>query len=137
MEHAKGSRLRLRLRVAVLISFVSMACANQPAPPVPAAEAASPATASPTDEAASAAVPVVTKFGVPECDAYVEKYTLCVEGKVPPADKERLLAGFEANRTKWRAMATMKESAVALGLACRAAAQKAKEEMLVEYGCEF
>jgi hypothetical protein len=26
--------------------------------------------------------PVVTSFGVPECDAYVEKYTTCLNDKV-------------------------------------------------------
>jgi hypothetical protein len=135
MDHAAGSKTRLSLRLALLIAFVSTACGNpQPAPPVQGADAPAAATASPD---AASGIPVVTKFGVPECDAYVEKYTSCIEGKVPPADKEKLLSGFEANRTKWRAMATMKESAVALGLACRAATQKAKEEMLVEYGCEF
>lgn len=79
----------------------------------------------------------VTAFGVAECDNYVAKYTACVEANVTGEEKDRLLAAFEANRTKWRALATMREGAVALGLACRAAAQKAKEDFSVEYGCAF
>jgi hypothetical protein len=135
MHHALASKTGLYVSLALLIPYVSTACGKEPpAQPAQGADSTAAATASPDP---ASGIPVVTKFGVPECDAYVEKYTACIEGKVPQADKERLLSGFEANRSKWRAMATMKESAVALGLACRAAAQKAKEEMLVEYGCEF
>jgi hypothetical protein len=82
-------------------------------------------------------VPVVTSFGVPECDAYVEKYTSCLDEKVSPEAKQKLLESFEANRNKWRAMATMKESASALAAICSAATQKAKEELSVDYGCAF
>ena len=80
---------------------------------------------------------MVTKFGVPECDTYVEKYTSCLDGKVSAEAKQKLLESFEMNRNKWRAMATMKESASALAAVCIAATQKAKEELSVDYGCEF
>ena len=87
--------------------------------------------------AAAADIPVVTNFGVAECDAYVEKYMSCLDGKVSPEAKQRLLDAFEMNRTKWRAMSTMKESASALAVVCTAATQKAKEELSVDYGCQF
>jgi hypothetical protein len=116
-----------------VLTAVSIACGNQAKPPA-AAPAESPASAA---VAPAAGVPMVTNFGVPECDAYVSKYMACVEGRVTGEAKDQLLATFEANRTKWRAMSTMREGAVALGLACRAALQKAKEELVVDYGCEF
>ena len=99
-----------------------------------AAAAQAPAT---TPAVAGADIPVVTNFGVPECDAYVEKYMSCLDGKVSPEAKQRLLEAFEMNRNKWRAMSTMRESASALAVVCRAATQKAKEELSVDYGCEF
>jgi hypothetical protein len=124
----------LRRTLLSVLTAVSIACGNQAKPPAAAAPAESPASAV---VAPAAGVPVVTNFGVPECDAYVSKYMACVEGKVTGEARDQLLATFEANRTKWRAMSTMREGAVALGLACRAALQKAKEELVVDYGCEF
>ena len=79
----------------------------------------------------------ITPFGVPECDTYVKKYLACVEGRVPAQQRGALLEAFEANRTKWRALAAMREGAVALALACRTAALKSKEALSVDYGCEF
>jgi hypothetical protein len=105
--------------------------AKEPGPPETAAPPVKPETA------AAADVPLITTFGVPECDDYVEKYMSCLEGKVSPEAKQRLLETFEMNRNKWRAMAAMKESASALAVVCRAATQKAKEELSVDYGCEF
>ena len=87
--------------------------------------------------AASANAVVVTPFGVPDCDNYVKKFMACVDGKVTPDQKAALMEQFAANQTKWRALSTMREGAVALSLACRAANQKSKEELAVEYGCEF
>ena len=129
---------RLPLILTVLLVTLSSGCGKGPKEPAAAPPAADP-VASPTtaDAAAPEAIPVVTKFGVAECDTYVDKYLSCIEGKVTAEEREKLMAGFEANRTKWRAMSTMKESAVALGIACRAATQKAKEELSVEYGCPF
>ena len=135
------------LRRVALITLLCMACGNAPkpdpsataAPPaaVAAATAAEAATAAAEGSPADAGVINVTPYGVPECDNYVKKFTACIESKVTGPDKDKLLEGFEANRTKWRALATMQQGAVALGLACRAANQKAKEELSVEYGCEF
>jgi len=100
-------------------------------------EPAAAQTPASTPAVTAAEIPVVTKFGVPECDSYVEKYMSCLDGKVSPEAKQRFLESFEMNRNKWRAMATMKESASALAAVCSAATQKAKEELSVDYGCEF
>lgn len=94
--------------------------ATPPAPPAGAVDSAS-----------------LTPFGVPECDAYVKQLLACVEGRVPEAQRAKFIEAFEANRQKWRALSTMQEGALALGMACRAAAQKSKEELQVDYGCEF
>ena len=79
----------------------------------------------------------IPEFGVPECDKYVKKYLACVEGHVTDTQKEELTAAFEANLLKWRALSVMKEGKLALSLACKAAAAAAKENLTVEYGCEF
>ena len=115
---------------------VSPAC-NKGKDPAAAAVPAAAAAPAATVADGAADVPVVTKFGVPECDSYVEKYTSCLEEKVSPEAKQKLLESFELNRNKWRAMATMKESAAALAAICSAATQKAKEELSVDYGCAF
>ncbi len=103
--------------------------------PQPSAEEGAPEPAESTVAASEA--PKITPFGVPECDTYVRQYLACVEGRVPPEQKAALLEAFEANRTKWRALAAMREGAVALTIACRTAAQKSKEGLSVDYGCEF
>ena len=129
----------------VALALVWLACERAPTDhATPPAPVPSPSGASvvesdaPAAADASAASPSsVTPFGVAECDNYVSKYLACVDGKVPAEEKEELMAAFEANRTKWRALATLREGAIALGLACRAAAQKSKEQLAVDYGCEF
>jgi hypothetical protein len=103
--------------------------------PLPSSEEGA---AEPAESALAAPeAPKITPFGVPECDNYVKQYLTCVEGRVPPEQKGALLEAFEANRTKWRALAAMREGAVALTIACRTAAQKSKEALSVDYGCEF
>jgi hypothetical protein len=140
------------LPLACALAFSFSACAEkpkpEPPPPAPAvsappqAAAADAGESAPPGEEASAPttapeIPVITPYGVPECDNYVKKFTACLEAKVSPEQWGPLLAGFEASRAKWRALATMREGALALGLACKAAAQKSKEELAVDYGCDF
>lgn len=131
---------------SLVLAAACLACGSGPksepteavAPIEPADDAVQAADAGGSAAAlAPVEVPGVTPFGVPECDAYVKKYLACVEGRVSGQQKERLIEAFEANRTKWRALSAMKEGAMALALSCRVAAQKSKEELTVEYGCEF
>ena len=144
--------------LATVLVVASLACDREPkrelpaAPPAPVAGAAVTADASteesaqPLEDAATEAAesvapapeaPKITPFGVPECDSYVKKYLACVEGRVPAEQRAGLIAAFEANRTKWRALAAMREGAIALALACRTATLKSKEALSVDYGCEF
>ena len=113
----------MRHVLALVLVLAALACdrapKNQPAPPVPAPSVQPPSGATESEGSTP-----------PEAEG-------CVEGKVSGEQKERLMEAFEANRTKWRALATMREGAIALGLACRAAAQKSREELTVDYGCDF
>ncbi len=145
MRHSWGGGSVHRIAPLVLVVFC-LACGSGPrGEPAPAAAPIEPADdavqAADAEGSAAAVAPVevraVTPFGVPECDAYVKKYLACVEGRVSGEHKERLIEAFEANRTKWRALSAMREGAVALALSCRAAAQKSKEQLTVEYGCDF
>lgn len=128
---------RHNFTLTLALAAVLVGCGSPPKETEAAAAASTAAETASTPAAPPDGVAVITKFGVPECDAYVAKYMACVEGKVTGEAKQQLLATFEANQKKWRAMSTMKEAALALGLACKASAQKAKEELAVEYGCEF
>jgi hypothetical protein len=119
--------------VVVLAAF-GVACGDSKPMEAPAAAAASPQPAAAAPETVAA---TVTSFGVPECDTYVTKYLACVEGKVPADQKDKLVEAFEANRAKWRAMSTTKEGAMALSVTCKAASEKAREALSVDYGCEF
>lgn len=143
-----------RCLLAAIVTSTAFACdrasKSEPAPLAPppsvagveSAEAPQPSSGEGAPEPAESTVaaseaPKITPFGVPECDTYVKQYLACVEGRVPPEQKGALLEAFEANRTKWRALAAMREGAVALTIACRTAAQKSKEALAVDYGCEF
>ncbi len=136
--HAPG------LRVLLVLAGLGLACGSPPpAPPVEAPKAVeSPVATGESTQASSSptptsGVPVITSFGVAECDNYVKKYMECVDGKVSGEARDKLLETFTANQTKWRAMSTMREAGIALGIACKASLIKAKEELSVEYGCEF
>ena len=120
--------------IMVVLAALGAACGDSKPKEAPAAAAASQAPTAASPEAAGG---TVTSFGVPECDTYVTKYLACVEGKVPADQKDKLVEAFEANRTKWRAMSTTKEGAMALSVTCKAATEKAREALSVDYGCEF
>ncbi len=119
------------------LSAFTIGCEGEPASEPAARAPEAPVAAGEEADPPAGEGPTITPFGVPECDAYVQKYVDCVETRVTGEEKDRLLQGFEANRTKWRTLAAMREGALALGMACKAATQKAKEELSVDYGCEF
>ena len=122
------------------LTLLSAGCGH-----APAKEAAPAVTTSAEGESAGASIGTaaaadassITAFGVPECDKYVTQFLACVEGRVSGEQKATMMEAFDANRVKWRAMSTIREGAVALTVACRAVAQKSKEELAVDYGCEF
>ncbi|MEO5762291.1 MAG: hypothetical protein ABIR28_08265 [Vicinamibacteria bacterium] len=121
--------------LTLTLDLTMAGCGNAPPKEV------APAAAAPVEGEAAATPAVdastITAFGVPECDKYVKQFLGCVEGHVTGEQKDRMIEAFDANRVKWRAMASMREGAIALTVACRAAAQKSKDELTVDYGCEF
>jgi hypothetical protein len=119
--------------VIVALAVFGAACSDSKPKEAPAAAGVSQQPAASPEGAGVTA----TSFGVPECDTYVTKYLACLEGKVPADQRDKLAEAFEANRTKWRAMSTTREGAMALSVTCKAATEKAKEALSVDYGCEF
>ena len=151
-------RGRMFSTAALMLAIEAAACAQgdpktEPAPlaaetPLAAAAAApdsslegerlpSPSLPAPAEGVVSGSTPAVAEFGVPECDKYVRKYLACVEGHVSGAEKEKLIAAFEANLTKWRALAMMREGKIAMALSCRTATAASRDALVVDYGCEF
>ena len=69
-----------------------------------------------------------------------ESFQFDGEGSLLPSFRQAensLLAAFEANQGRWRAIASLPGGDVALRGTCKAAAQKSSEELSVKYGCEF
>ena len=76
------------------------------------------------------------KIGVPECDAYLEKYETCLNTKVPEAQRTTLKAAFEQTRNAWRASAATPEGRASLAQACETATDAAKRATAA-YGCSW
>lgn len=75
-------------------------------------------------------------IGVPECDAYLQKYESCLNDKVPESARAMLRTSFEQTRNSWKTTAATPEGRAGLAQACRAADDAAKQSMSA-YGCKW
>lgn len=103
----------------------------------PAAQS-TPAAAS-TPAAVQSTAPASTgaaEFGVPECDAYLEKYLACVESKVPEAVRATMRAQIDQTKSQWKQAASTPEGRTGLAAACKQASEAAGAAMKA-YGCSW
>lgn len=136
-----------------LIAGLGCAACNSPPPPVPppapgpttqspapVSEGAEPASSDAEEGAAPAGEiepPPLMPFGVAECDKFVEKYVACVDVRVPDDLKEKKMDELHEHRARWRELGKMEQGRVAMSLSCRGVSQRLKNDLIVEYGCEF
>lgn len=95
----------------------------------------SPAVDSPKEKPKT---PPVTddKIGVPECDDYLDKYTACVEQKVPETARPMMEKNLTTMREAWRKAATSPAGRQELAQTCKTAAAAATKAMQ-GFGCEW
>lgn len=126
------------LALAILVAVVA-ACGGKPKEtselPAPAL-AADPAVPSGGDPSIPKPPPL-TPLGVPECDKFVDQYVACVDLHVPADQKERVMHELHVHRARWRELQKMQDGKLAAGLSCRGVAQRLKDDLIVDYGCEF
>jgi hypothetical protein len=131
--------MRLQILTAVAAVALLAGCQKKAeAPAAPAAQPAAPAAeaAAPAAAPAEAAPAQVAGFGVPECDAYLQKMMECIDSKVPEAAREPFKTSLEASRSAWQQAASTPEGKAGLAAACTQATEAAKTAMAV-YGCAF
>ncbi|MEO8501248.1 MAG: hypothetical protein ABI565_10060 [Vicinamibacteria bacterium] len=84
-----------------------------------------------------AAPPPLMPLNVPECDNFVKIFVACVDKHVPADHREALMDELNLHRARWRELEKMQEGKVAASLSCRGVAQRLKNDLIVDYGCEF
>lgn len=100
------------------------------------AEATPDAKASPdTGEAKAAPTEAGGEIGVAECDAYLTKYSKCIDTGVPAEIKELMRGAVENSREAWKKAAAGSERA-GLPAICKGALAAAKNATS-KYGCAW
>lgn len=122
--------MKSRISIVGVIVFAAAACGGQATAP-PATQP--PASAAPMT---TAAAPAGAEFGVPECDAYINKYLACIDSKVPEASRPMLRQQLDQTKDQWRLAASSSEGRASLAVGCKAATDGAKAA-LAAYGCSF
>jgi len=140
----------------IVLPWLAMACgasppAAPPATPTPALAASPPSSFRPGVPAESAGAPSgepeatdraaepppLMPIGVPECDNFIKRYVACVEQRVPPDQKAKLMDDLNEHHAKWRELSRLEQGKLAVGLSCRSVAQRLKGDLTVDFGCEF
>jgi hypothetical protein len=76
------------------------------------------------------------EFGVPECDEYLNKYTACIDSKVPDAARAMVRQQLDASKASWKQAASTPEGRAALASTCKQALEATKQAMAA-YGCTW
>jgi len=75
------------------------------------------------------------KIGVPECDEYIEKYSKCINDKMPEASRQQMKDAMDQSAKAWKeAAAGPGKDSLAAG--CKAALDAAKQAT-ASMGCEW
>jgi hypothetical protein len=75
------------------------------------------------------------KIGVPECDEYIEKYTKCIEDKMPEEGREAAKTAMDQTVSAWRE-AAQGPGKDAMAEGCKAALEAVKKSSEA-FGCEW
>jgi hypothetical protein len=76
------------------------------------------------------------EFGVAECDDYVQKYTACIDSKVPESSRVMVRQQLDQMKTAWKQAAATADGKAALATGCKQATEMAKTSMQA-YGCTW
>ncbi len=130
------SKRILSILAAGVLTLAGAACSGGDAgSKAPAAQSTSAAPNTPVQSAAPASTSG-SSFGVPECDAYMEKYLACVESKVPEAVRGTMRTQIEQTKSQWKQAASTPEGRAGLAAACKQASEAAGAAMKA-YGCTW
>ncbi|MDJ0763896.1 MAG: hypothetical protein QNJ97_13025 [Myxococcota bacterium] len=77
----------------------------------------------------------VLGVGVAACDAYIAKYSACLEEKVPASDRSRLAARLNHQTQTWKRLAADPATRPGLSETCQFALDKSKPA-LKKFGCD-
>jgi hypothetical protein len=120
-----------RAAAVTVVALVSVACGESKAPAPagsPAVTMAAPATTAP--------VATASEFGVPECDAYMNKWLACVDSKVPESMRANYRTSIEQSKASWKAAAATPEGRAALASTCTQSLEATKQA-LASYNCTW
>ena len=117
--------------LAGALAVALVACGGGGEKAAPAATQSSAAVNAPAAAAAGAA-----EFGVPECDEYVNKYSACVDSKVPEAMRGTVRQQLEQTKAAWKQAASTPQGKAGLAMGCKQATEAAKTA-LAAYGCSW
>ena len=63
---------------------------------------------------------------VPACQAWIERYTKCIEDKAPPSQRQQLIAMLRQATDTWAGVASGAEGRKALEAACRSLVESSR-----------
>ncbi len=76
------------------------------------------------------------KIGVAACDEWMEKYTKCIEAKVPEAARAQMKDAMKQTADTWKQTASTPEGKTALENACKQMIESTKQAT-ASFGCEW
>jgi len=99
-----------------------------------------PAETKPADKPAAAPAPAPAaggdKIGVAACDEWMEKYTKCINSKVPEGGRAQMLDAMKQTADTWKQTASTPEGKQALENACKQMIDSTKQAT-ASLGCEW
>jgi hypothetical protein len=76
------------------------------------------------------------KVGVASCDEWMEKYTKCIDAKVPEAARAQMKDAMKQTADTWKQTASTPEGKTALENACKQMIESTKQAT-ASFGCEW
>jgi len=95
-----------------------------------------PAETKPAEAPAAAPAAGGDKIGVAACDEWMEKYTKCINDKVPEAARQQMKDAMKQTTDTWKQTASTPEGKQALENACKQMIDSTKQAT-ASMGCEW